>query len=408
MPSKPKPRVGYVLRRFPVLSETFVLNEILQMEALGESVEVYSLLPTRDPRFHQQISSLQASIRYIPNVTDLRTLRRYNGMARRRFGRRYWAVLLSCVATFRPMLVWRFFQAAFVAERAARSKITHFHAHFASRPANVARLAAALLQIPYSFTAHAVDIFKEPVDRKVLSRKIADAAFVVTVSDSNKTYLDGFANGEADKIKRIYNGIDLTRFAPRERPPQEGPLSILCVARLVEKKGLGTLVEACGQLHRAGLDFHCRIVGQGKMRTKLLERITALGLRDKVKLMGVHTQTEIIERYAEADLFVLPCIVGRDGNRDGLPVSIVEALACGVPVIATPVSGIPEAVRDGENGLLVPENDADALAQAIRRLAEDRELRARLAGAARASVLDRFDQRASAARLARRIAEVAA
>ena len=111
-----------------------------------------------------------------------------------------------------------------------------------------------------------------------------------------------------------------------------------------------------------------------------------------------------MERYAEADLFALPCIVGRDGNRDGLPVSIVEALACGVPVVATPVSGIPEAVRDGENGLLVPENDPEALAAAIRRLAEDGALRARLAAAARGWVLDRFDQRTAAASLARLIA----
>jgi glycosyltransferase involved in cell wall biosynthesis len=374
------------------------------MEALGERVEVFALLPTRDPRFHGDIARLQGSVRYVPDVTDLRMLLRYNGMARRRFGRRYRTVLLGCLATFRPMLAWRFLQAAFVAERAAQAKITHLHAHFASRPASVARLAAALMQVPYSFTAHAVDIFKEPVDRRVLSRKIADAAFVVTVSDSNKAYLDGIADGSAHKVHRIYNGIDLARFAPRERPRGEGPLSVLCVARLVEKKGIDVLIEACGLLHRSGLDFRCRIVGQGRLRPRLQARIVALGLRDKVRLLSAHTQAEIVERYAEADLFALPCIVGRDGNRDGLPVSIVEALACGVPVVATPVSGIPEAVRDGENGLLVPENDPEALAAAIRRLAEDGALRARLAAAARGWVLDRFDQRTAAASLARLIA----
>ncbi|MDC1198856.1 glycosyltransferase family 4 protein [bacterium] len=394
MPKAPEHRVGYVLRRFPSISETFILNEVLEMEAHGREIEIYSILQPRDPKYHDGVTRLQASIRYIPNIFDLQSLWRYNRKAQQRFGWTYWRLLGSCLLTFRPMLVWRFLQGAYVAERAVQRKLTHFHAHFANRAASVARMASKLSGIPYSFTAHAVDIFKEPLNKSVLRKKIADAKFVVTVSDSNKAYLEDFTNGEPDKILRIYNGIDLDRFTPGDGARSKR-FNILCVARFVEKKGLDVLIDACAELKRAGIDFRCMIVGKGMMRQKLVDQIAANDLKAEVKLLGVHTQEQIISRHRAADLFVLPCVVGEDGDRDGLPVSIVEALACGVPVVSTPVSGIPEAVLDGVNGLIVPEGDRAALAQAMRRMIEEPELRDRLAAAARDSVVEKFSSHAA-------------
>ncbi len=393
-----RPKVGYVVRRFPALSETFVLNEILEVEAQGVKVEIFSLLQPRDPRYHVGVARLAGPIRYLPGLDDLTSLFRYNRRAHQRFGRRYRRLLLYCLTRFRPALLRRFLEAAYVAERAAASGVTHFHAHFASRTATVARLASQLSGIPYSFTAHAFDIYKKTIDRRVLADKVSDAAFVVTVSDIARGYLGGVAPDAADRIERVYNGIDVERFAPAEKPANR-PFTILSVARLQEKKGLNDLVEACAILRDRGFDFRCSIVGQGRLRPALKERIAALGLERHVKLLGVLTQDRIIEQYSEADLFALPCIVGEDGNQDGLPVSIVEALASGVPVVTTAVAGIPEAVQDGVNGRIVPERAPAALADAIGGLIADPETLARLAAAARESVLAKFDKRQTAARL---------
>ena len=390
MPKAPKQKIGYVLRRFPAISETFILNEVLGVEGEGAPVEIYSILQPRDPKYHHGVTRLDASIRYIPNMADLKGLWRYNRKAQQRFGREYWQMFFRCAATFRPMLMWRFFQGAYVAERAVASKITRFHAHFANRATTVARLASELSGIPYSFTAHAVDIFKQPLDKKLLTKKIDGAAQVVTVSESNKAYLEQFTPENPDKITRIYNGIDLQKFVPPTTRPMNTPLEILCVARFVEKKGLDILIDSLAQLSRSGLDFRCKIIGKGLMRQSLVEQIKGHGLSDKIKLLGVHTQNVMVYRYHAADFFVLPCVVGEDGNRDGLPVAIVEALACGLPVIATSVTGIPEAVKDGVNGVIVPEGDREALAEAIRAMMTDETQRMRLSIAAPGSIQERF------------------
>jgi len=395
-----KKRIGYILRRFPSLSETFILNEVLAMEGLGTKVEVYSILQPRDPKFHEGITRLQASIRYIPTLGDLKSLARYNRRAYRSFGWRYLRVLASCVATFKPMQVWRFFQAAYIAERARERKIEHFHAHFANRAANVARLAHEISGIPYSFTAHAVDIYKNTVRPKILKKRITKAEFVVTVSDENQRFLRELAPAAADKIHRIYNGIDFARFGKSARP-LNASFTILCVGRMVEKKGLEYLIQACHELKKQNFRFRCNIIGKGNLRPKLNAMINELDLKNEIKLVGVVTQDKIGAWFTDADIFVLPCIIAQDGNREGLPVSIVEALASGLPVVTTAVAGISEAVKDGENGFLVPEHDAMALAEAVRKLLVDRDYRDKLSRNARRSVQPKFDQDITAQTLKR-------
>jgi glycosyltransferase involved in cell wall biosynthesis len=388
--------VGYVLRKFPVLSETFILNELLELEARGVSLHLMSLMRPNDPRFHEDLPKLKARISYLPD--GLGKLLVYQRRLARADRRRYARTLLFVLRSGRPRTLRLLLEAGFVANETRRLGLRHLHAHFANEPATVAQLASMLTGVPFSFTAHATDIFKYRTNVKALSCKIESARFVVTVSDFNKGYLRRIAPGADGKIVRVYNGIPLDRFAPNGRPPPR-PFRIVCVARLVEKKGLPILIEACRILRDRGLRFRCDIVGKGILRSQLESLIKRWKLKKHVFLLGPHSQLEVLERYQSAHLYVLPCIVGSDGNREGLPVSIVEALACGLPVVATPLTGIPEAVRDGFNGLIVPPGDPRSLAGAIERLIHDRELYERLRANARRSVAPQFDRRRTAAQL---------
>ena len=392
-----KGAVGYVLRKFPVLSETFILNEILALESRGVEVHIFALAPSRDPRFHEGVGRLKATIHHVPGVGELGTLISHGRRHARRRPRRYGRQLLRVLATGRPKLLWRLLQAAYVADRARSHGVRHLHAHFANHPTTVAHLASQLLGIPFSFTAHAYDVYRN-ADLRVVERKMHDARFTITISEYNAGFLRSLANGHRPRIELVRNGIDMTRFsAPPAKPV--APFTILAVARLVEKKGLPLLVEACRNLRDRGMEFQCDIIGKGAQKGVLDQLIRQWRLGDRVRLLGALAQQEIVERYHQAHVLVLPCIVGQDGNRDGLPVSIVEALACGVPVISTPVTGIPEVVRDGVNGLLVPQGDAAALTGAIHQCMCEPSLLQQLSAAARPSVLADFDQNQTAARL---------
>jgi colanic acid/amylovoran biosynthesis glycosyltransferase len=397
--------VGYILRKFPVLSETFVLEEILALEAEGVPIHIFSLARPSDPRFHENLARLKAPITYVPEITSISTLLRANKRAAKRYKRRYFQTLRYTLVRRDATLLWRFLQAGYIAMEARRRGVTHFHAHFATRATSVAFMASQISRIPYSFTAHAYDIFRSNVNLYALKRKIQKVRFVVTISDFNKSYLEGIAPDSADKIVRIYNGIDLGRFVPAG-PPPAAPFTILSVARLVEKKGLPVLIEACARLQERGVDFRCWIIGKGQLRPQLQALIEQHCLQNRVRLLGAQTQGEVLEHYRSAHLFALPCIVGSNGDRDGLPVSIVEALACGLPVVSSPVTAIPEIVHHGQNGLLVPEGNADALATTLESVICDPLLYPRLQANARCSIMSMFDNTKTTAQLARLFKEV--
>lgn len=389
--------VGYICRKFPVLSETFILNEILALEEMGMPVQIFSLLPPRDPRIHEGVVRLKASIHHVPGWSDRRSLMRHARRAWDRNKPAYRKQLRKVLLSANPHLLWRFLQAGWVADRAHRLKLEHLHAHFANRTATVARFASQLVGKPYSFTAHAFDIYRG-ADLKAVAEKMRDAAMTITVSDYNVDYLRELVPESEARVELVRNGVDFNRFHESATPPED-PFSILAVARLVEKKGLPVLVEACHLLDERGLEFRCRMVGKGNQRGLLERMIKEHGLRKKVKILPPHTQEEIVERFHEAHVLALPCIVGKDGNRDGLPVSIVEAQACGLPVISTPVTGVPEAVHDGVNGFIVPENDAVALADKLELLIRDRALLGRLRKSARPTAQALFDETLTARHL---------
>jgi glycosyltransferase involved in cell wall biosynthesis len=287
---------------------------------------------------------------------------------------------------------------AIVVALACRDRgIAHLHAHFGTVSTSVARLAAALAGIGYSFTAHAKDIYFDYDEPQHLDIKIRDAAQVVTVSDYNVNHLREHFAEDAPKIRRIYNGLDLKRFD--HSPPQAGARDILAVGRLVEKKGFHILIEAMRILLDRGREVSCRIVGHGEEHENLALQIRDSGLEDAVRLAGPLSQGSVVEAMRSAAVLACPCVVGGDGNRDGLPTVLLEAMALGLPCVATDVTGIPELVRDGETGLLVPEGDPEALADALGRILDDVDLRRELSRSARALIERDFDVERSAADL---------
>jgi glycosyltransferase involved in cell wall biosynthesis len=298
--------------------------------------------------------------------------------------------MLKVVGTGKVQLLWRWIQAAVIADQVIDDKPDRLHAHFAARATNVAALVSRLTGVAYSFTAHAFDIYKTNVDPDVLKLKLDEADFVVTISEFNKRHLGRLANGSASRVRLIRNGIDLSQFRATNAR-KETPFTILCVARLVEKKGHKYLIEAASILQDRSIDVRFRIAGAGILAPELRRQVDALGLQDRVQFLGSMSQNQLLDLYQTSHLYVLPSVVGSDGNREGLPVSIVEALASGLPVISTPLAGIPEVVRDGENGFLVPERDSLSLADAIERLATDRRFYERLRDNTRRSVIEDYD-----------------
>lgn len=385
----PPVRVGYVLKMYPRFSETFILSEILELERQGAALHVFALKKPDEGRFHADVARVRAGVSYAPESLALppRVLWDAHRRARRAAPAAYDALLRSALGKRRSGALKRFNQAVFLAPRVQAAGVTHLHAHFASSATTVAHLLHRLTGLPYSFTAHAKDIFRHAVDRGSLGRKLGAARFAVTVSDFNQRHLADLPG--AERLVRIYNGLDLERFRAGGQAPDAVPL-VLGVGRLVEKKGFDDLIRASACLSTDGVDHRCRIVGSGEEAARLAVLAEGLGA-GHASLDGPLPREALLELYPRASVFAAPCVVGADGNRDGLPTVLIEAMALGVPVVATPVTGIPELVVHEETGLLVPERDPAALAAAIRRLLADRALAARLAAAARARVEAHFD-----------------
>jgi glycosyltransferase involved in cell wall biosynthesis len=238
----------------------------------------------------------------------------------------------------------------------------------------------------YSVTAHAKDIYHEQVKHDDLRRKLGSALFVATVSEGNRSYLDGILNGNA-RVRVVPNSVDLRRLGvPPARHPEPG--LVVTVARLVEKKGLPDLVDGCGLLAQRGVPVRLEVAGDGPLRSELEAKAAASGL-DAI-FHGALPHEQVRALYERATAFCLPCVVATTGDRDGLPTSVLESMALGVPVVTTGVNGLEETVIDGVTGLIVPEHDPAALADALERLLADPELGARLAEQGRRHVEDGF------------------
>jgi glycosyltransferase involved in cell wall biosynthesis len=378
---------------YPRFSETFILNELLAVEAAGERIDIFSLRSPIDGRFHESLAEVRAGVTYLRSSG----MRAGDLWATLRDSRAHLPGLGGHLDELLDVDVVDAAQAVTLAVDLRRREITHVHAHFGSVATTVARLAARLAGVPYSFTAHAKDIFHAEVDHDDLRRKLADACAVVTVSDFNLAHLRSVYGDAAGTVVRLYNGLDLARFPYAD--PTGRPAVIAAVGRLVEKKGFGDLIDAVALLVRAGRPVRLDLVGTGPCEADLLAQVQRLGLERHVRLLGALPQGRVRTVVQGAAVFAAPCVVAADGNRDGLPTVLLEAMALGTPCVATPVTGIPEVVYDGATGLLVPERDPSALAAALTRLLDDGTLRAQYARKARALIERDFNVHGQAAAL---------
>ncbi|WP_209428288.1 glycosyltransferase family 4 protein [Pararhodobacter sp. SW119] len=391
--TSPDTTIGYVLKRYPRYSETFIVNEILAHEAAGQRIEIFSLRPVEETHFQDCLGRVRAPVtRLTEKPKNAEALWRLMQKARAKLPGAW-----SAIGEMQEMEARDVAQAIELALACHDRGIAHLHAHFGTVATTVARLAAQLAGIGYTFTAHAKDIYFDYAENTHLAQKLHDAHRVITVSDYNLSYLRERFGPAAARVSRIYNGLDLERFDFSE--PAANATDILAVGRLVEKKGFHILIEALRILRDAGRDVRCRIVGGGDEAHHLAAQIEASDLGSAVELLGPRPQSEVMALMRAAAVLACPCVVGRDGNRDGLPTVLLEAMALGTPCVATDVTGIPELVRDGETGLCIPEGDPEALAVALARLLDDAALRREFAEAGRALIEREFDQKTSTARL---------
>lgn len=391
--SDPALRVAYLVKRYPRFSETFIVNEILAHEEAGLPLEIFALKPSNDTHFQDEIARVRAPVRILPH-SGLKAATLWDGLCSAQRKLPGFPEALPS-AWSEPVSVVH--QALVFAEALVDSRIDHVHAHFGTSPATVAGLAARFAGISYSFTAHAKDLYHENVDRDDLRRRHDGHATIVTVSDFNRRCLVEEFGFDSRRIERVYNGLDLDRF--RYAPPILRPQRIIAIGRLIEKKGFDDLIDACGLLQDAGARFECRIIGMGPEESRLRERIGTLGLADRVSLLGPLPQHRVRSELEEAAVFAAPCVVAGDGDRDGVPTTLIEAMALGVPCVSTDVTGIPELVRHEETGLVVPQHDPKALAGALGRLLDRSGDRMEFSIQGRKHVEAEFDVRRSTRRL---------
>lgn len=393
---QPAPMIGFILKGYPRLSETFIVNEILLLEQLGHPLHIFAMRNPGETKVHDNVRRVRAQVTYIPDYF-WRFFFAFIGANVRLWVNRpgvYWPAfsfaLWRSLRQRSSSTIKRFAQAAYlVQKKLPGTGVAHFHAHFSHGPTTVAYFASWLTGKHYSFSAHAKDIYLQEHD--FLREKIRRARFVVTCTEFNRAYLAS-VGGEEAPVFRVYHGNDLQRFKPEfeKKLPKPAPV-ILSIGRFVPKKGFAVLLQALQQVRQMGLSFQAYLIGGGELKSELEKLITALHLRDCVQLLPQMSQQELLAYYRQADLFALACEVQDDGDRDGIPNVLVEAMAMGIPVVSTAISGIPELVENSVNGLLVPEKNPAALAGAIQTLLQHSELARRLGQAGRTRVEREFD-----------------
>ena len=388
-------RVGFVTQIFPWLTQTFAYNEVLSWLRSGLEVEPIAFRkPRKDVRGSFRLSEESASVtRYTSDFGVDLWLRGIGLVMKQPF---IAASTLALVAT-RPyerrtnlrLLVtalWSWARALPIAALARQRSYEIIHADFADQTATSAWVASRLTGIPFSFRSHG------SFNTQLLDEKVRAAALVLCISEyDRKLLLEKSIATAAEKVVVSYLGVDVDLWSSRPGADSTENPAIICVGTLQEKKGQRYLVDACGILHREGLEFRCTLMGDGPDKEMLERMISAAGLNANVEITGFRAPKEVRAATQNAMVVCLPCVVAEDGDTDGLPVVLMEGMAAGKPCVSTPVAGIPELIVNESTGLLVPERDAGALAEALRRLLTDRDLRRRLGVAARERVATHFD-----------------
>lgn len=406
----PRGSVVYLLRSYPRLSQTFILDEMRALERLGVPLMIVAMTNPHERVRQAEVADVAGPVSYLDRFGPLRSLASHARLGVRSPPRYVRAFLLASrsresdrgyhvASRFRCFA--RAVELADLVGREARrtnAPVRHLHAHFAHDPAFVALLTHLLTGIPYSFTAHARDLYQTPT--RSLAARVERATAVVTICRANSDYLAGLAPASAGKIRVVHNGLDLRLF-PRPDQTRRPDVPVLAsVGRLVEKKGFTDLLAACRALAQSGRAFRCRIYGSGPQLSELEETTRRFGLENHVTFEGARPRNEIAAALRQADLFVLTPFITADGDRDGIPNVLVEAMASRVPVVTTSVAGIPELVTDGVDGSVCPPGDVEGIAARISELLDDPDRRRRYGDAARTTVEERFDVNDAAKQLA--------
>ena len=406
--SRSDKQIGYLLRSYPRLSQTFILNEILALEQLGVSIQIFALTDPHEQVVQMQVEQIQAPVHYLDEAMQARPLGKVMGenfqVARLHFlgyirALFYVATRKKIDEGYTASNRWECFLQAVhlihilnLEERRTGKKIDHLHAHFAHDPTLIAYLVNCITGLSFSFTAHARDLYQVPED--ILTDRIHQASAVVTCCAANIEYLNQIASSDQSKFSLIYHGVNLKDFQLATNvgtsARSEIPI-ILSVGRLVEKKGFQDLFQALLIVKERGQRFRCTIYGDGPLFQQLKLWIDEHGMAEDILLMGDRSQHELIPIFQGATLFALTPVQTEDGDRDGIPNVLVEAMAVGLPVITTAVAGIPELVDHGENGFLYQQHDVDGISSGITELLSNAEKRKQLGDAASKKVTEQFD-----------------
>ena len=413
--------IAYIMSRFPKLTETFVLFEMMALERQGATIEVFPLLRARNSATHPEGAGVWKKLLELfrpaeatavmhpeaqPYVDRAHFTPLFSwaiGMAQLHFLLRKPLAYCGALAT----LIWAnlgsanfllgglvlFPKMVYFARQMSRMNVGHVHAHFANHPAAAAYVIHRLTGIPYSFTAHGADL---QVDQHMLREKVAAAKYVMAISNYNQALIeDVCGHKNAQHVKVVRCGVDTSVFRDERIESRHDQslkqLHIVCVGTLYEVKGHQYLIEACRLLVQRNIPVRCDLVGDGPLLESLRKQVAEADLSQVVRFAGRRTRGEIAELLQEADVLVAPSVPTSEGRREGIPVVLMEAMASGLPVVSSEISGIPELVEHDRTGLLVAPRDANALADALARLSADHRLCRAMGEAGRRKILEHFD-----------------
>jgi glycosyltransferase involved in cell wall biosynthesis len=402
--ASPRSDLAIVVNGFPRLSETFVLQELLELERLGLRLHLFALRRPGEVVQQDALSQLRATVEYLPEspvpYQRLRVRLAHTALLlQRRLGYVHGLAEALAAPEFSRSIGVR---SALLAHRLVQIGSPPLYVHFAHKPATIGRLAATLAGVPYALSAHAKDIWLTPDDE--LARKVRGAEVVLTCTEDGRARLAALADGRTP-VRLVYHGVELKEPSRVGSSPEGKTPRVLAVGRLVEKKGHETLLLAAALLRDRGLDFTVRIAGEGPEWPRLQRLAHELGLAERVFFLGPLSESEVEVEYQHADIFALPCRKLANGDQDGLPNVILEAMAHGLPVVSTRLGGIVEAIVDGESGLLADQDDTVGLAERLGHLLEEPEVRERIGHAGRRRVAERFERSANLPRVVEALVE---
>ena len=394
--------IAYITQSYPTLTTTFIYREVLALERAGFKIATFAIWKPDLARISPESRPLVDNTTYVFPASAASLLKAQLRFMAAHPGKYFSTAFFALTRrgeslANRKRTLFHFAEAVYLAQAMQQQGIKHIHAHFTINAASIALILSKLLNVTFSFTAH--NIFF--TDRLLLKEKVRHARFIVAISEFSRQYLDNLVAGDhLDKIHIVHCGLSLQRFAPPKNKPGNNPPVILFVAQLAERKGAPYLLEACRILRERGVSFHCILIGGGQQKAMLADKLKQYNLQQHVELKGPVFQKDLKPYLNRCDVFALPCITAANGDMDGVPVSLMEAMAMEIPVVSTLLSGIPELIENDKEGLLTPEKDAPSLADALQRLLQDSALRRKLGQNGRKKIMAAFDVDKNAQQLA--------